>query len=92
MVQRFLKPYTGQEVGGELDLMLLIGGAEERAAVQLKMCLRKVAMKTFLSTNQHYQIQLSTYCLPYTAQGLHKRPTITFHPEDGNCSVCRNVG
>jgi hypothetical protein len=26
------KPYIGQAVGGKLDLMALIGGAEERAA------------------------------------------------------------
>jgi hypothetical protein len=31
MVGRFLKPYTGKAVGGELDLMVLIGEAEERA-------------------------------------------------------------
>jgi hypothetical protein len=30
----FWKPYIGQAVGGELDLMVLIGGAEERAAIQ----------------------------------------------------------
>jgi hypothetical protein len=30
-----LRPYIGQAVGGELDLMMLIGGAEERAAIQL---------------------------------------------------------
>jgi hypothetical protein len=34
MVGRFWKPYIGQAIGGELDLMVLIGGAEERAAIQ----------------------------------------------------------
>jgi hypothetical protein len=29
--------YIGQAVGGELDLMVLIGEAEERAAIQLEM-------------------------------------------------------
>jgi hypothetical protein len=29
IVGRFWKPYLGQAVGGELDLMVLIGGAEE---------------------------------------------------------------
>jgi hypothetical protein len=28
------KPYLWQAAGGELDLMVLIGGAEERAAIQ----------------------------------------------------------
>jgi hypothetical protein len=31
---RFWKPYIGQALGGEWDLMVLIGGAEERAAIQ----------------------------------------------------------
>jgi hypothetical protein len=31
----------------------------------------------FRSTNQNHQIQLVTYCPPYIAQGLHKRPTTT---------------
>jgi hypothetical protein len=30
-------PYVGQVVGGELDLMVLIGGVEERAAIQPEM-------------------------------------------------------
>jgi hypothetical protein len=30
----FWKPYMGQAVGGELDLMALIGGAELWAAIQ----------------------------------------------------------
>jgi hypothetical protein len=34
---RFWKPYIGQVVGGELDSMVLIGGAEERAAIQWEM-------------------------------------------------------
>jgi hypothetical protein len=34
VVGRFWKPYTGQAVGGELYLMVLIGGAEERVAIQ----------------------------------------------------------
>jgi hypothetical protein len=32
MAGRFCKPYIGQAVGGELDFIMLIGGAEERAA------------------------------------------------------------
>jgi hypothetical protein len=32
VVGRFWKRYIGQTVGGDLDLMVLIGGAEERAA------------------------------------------------------------
>jgi hypothetical protein len=39
----FWKPYIGQAVGGELELMVLIGGAEEWAAIRLEksMWLRK---------------------------------------------------
>jgi hypothetical protein len=37
MVEHFWQPYIGQAVGGELDLMVLIGGVEERAAIQLEM-------------------------------------------------------
>jgi hypothetical protein len=33
MVERFWKPYIWQVVGDELDFMVLIVGAEERAAV-----------------------------------------------------------
>jgi hypothetical protein len=34
MAGRFRMPCIGQAVGGGLDLMVLIGGAEERAAIQ----------------------------------------------------------
>jgi hypothetical protein len=37
MVACFWKPHIVQAAGGELDLMVLIGGAEERAAIQLEM-------------------------------------------------------
>jgi hypothetical protein len=39
----FWKPYIGQAVRGKLDLMVLIGGAEEWAAIQWEksMWLRK---------------------------------------------------
>lgn len=36
MVEGFWKPYIGQRVGGELELMELIGGAKEQAAVKLE--------------------------------------------------------
>jgi hypothetical protein len=36
MVGCLWKPYIGQAEGGELDLMVLIGGAQNRAAVQLR--------------------------------------------------------
>jgi hypothetical protein len=38
MVGHFWKPYIclGQEVGGELDLTVLIGGAGERVAIQIQ--------------------------------------------------------
>jgi hypothetical protein len=39
MVGRFWKPHIGQEVGRELNLIVLIGGSEERAAVHLEMCM-----------------------------------------------------
>jgi hypothetical protein len=55
------KPYIGQAVGGELDLMAMIGGAEELAALLSAL-----------------------YKTPKNAQPPH------IHPEDGNCSVCRN--
>jgi hypothetical protein len=32
--EHFWKPYIRQAVGGELDLMVLISGAEELAAIQ----------------------------------------------------------
>jgi hypothetical protein len=34
MVGRFWRPYIGQAVVGKLALMVLIGGAEERADIQ----------------------------------------------------------
>jgi hypothetical protein len=37
----FWKLYIGQAVGGELDLMELIGGVEEQAAIQLDSCTTK---------------------------------------------------
>jgi hypothetical protein len=33
-VGHFWQSYIGQAVGGELDLMVLIGGAREHAAIQ----------------------------------------------------------
>jgi hypothetical protein len=36
-VQRFQQSYIGQAVRGELYLMVLIGGTEERAAIQWEM-------------------------------------------------------
>jgi hypothetical protein len=33
MIGRFWQPYMGQAVGREFDLMVLIGGAEERPAI-----------------------------------------------------------
>jgi hypothetical protein len=38
----FLEALLGQAVGGELDLMVLIGGAEERAAIQLEMSVKSI--------------------------------------------------
>jgi hypothetical protein len=35
LVGRFFKPYIGQAVGGEWERTDLIGGAGERAAIQL---------------------------------------------------------
>jgi hypothetical protein len=39
----FWRPYIGQAVGGKINLMVLIGGAEEQAAIQWdrNMCLTK---------------------------------------------------
>jgi hypothetical protein len=34
VVERSWKPYIGQAVGGGLDSVVLIDGAEERAAIQ----------------------------------------------------------
>jgi hypothetical protein len=49
---RFWNTYIGQAVSGKLDLMVLIFGAEERAAVQLEisMGLRKRGDQQFLGT------------------------------------------
>jgi hypothetical protein len=43
VVGEFWRPYIGQAVSGEIDLMGLIGGAEEQAAIQWErsMWLRK---------------------------------------------------
>jgi hypothetical protein len=43
MVGHFWKPYIGQEAGGKLEFMVLIGGMEEWAAIKLEisMWLRK---------------------------------------------------
>jgi hypothetical protein len=69
----FWKPYKGQTVGGELELRVLIGGAEKQAAIQLEMnmWLTKRGIEKNFSlrlhscfTNQHPQIQLTSYCLP----------------------------
>jgi hypothetical protein len=35
LVGRFLEPYIGQAVGGEWNMMDMIGGEGERAAIQL---------------------------------------------------------
>jgi hypothetical protein len=45
-----LDDYIGQAVDSKLDLMLLIGGVEERTAIQLVMCtrLRKIGDEKFL--------------------------------------------
>jgi hypothetical protein len=53
VVGHFWKPHTGQVVGGELDLMVLIGGMEEQDSSPL-----------FHSTSLQHQIQLATHCLP----------------------------
>jgi hypothetical protein len=37
MAGHFWKPYKGQAVGGDLDLMVLTAGVEEQAAIQLEM-------------------------------------------------------
>lgn len=37
MVGHLWQPYIGQVAGGELDLMMLIGGAEDRNAIQLEV-------------------------------------------------------
>jgi hypothetical protein len=34
MIGHFLQPYIGLAVGGELELMVLIGVVEEQAAIQ----------------------------------------------------------
>jgi hypothetical protein len=49
----FWKLYIGQAVGGELDLIVLAGGAEEQAAIQWKK-----SMWLFFNS-----FHLLTYCL-----------------------------
>jgi hypothetical protein len=46
--------------------------------------------RLFRSTNQHHQIQLATYFLPFIIRVPELAP-LHIHPEDGNCNVCRNV-
>jgi hypothetical protein len=55
LVGHFWKPYIGQAVGGELDLMVLIGGAEKWAAIQLDL---SMCSSTPIST-------MKSNCLPY---------------------------
>jgi hypothetical protein len=84
----------GQAVGGEFDLMLLIDGAVEQAAIQLETssspCVPHFFITSFpqthahllldsnpllRSTNQHRQIQLSTFNVSYIK--LSKRQKFT---------------
>jgi hypothetical protein len=90
-----LKPYIGQAVDGELDLMVLFGGVEERAAIHLEMnmWLKERGDDIFFSSphqsapsNPTRHLVCAVYKASKNAQPLHT------HPEDGNCSVCRNIG
>jgi hypothetical protein len=47
MVGRFWKPYIGQAVDGELNLMVPIDGAEELAAIQLEMSIGTISSIKF---------------------------------------------
>jgi hypothetical protein len=51
IVEHFWKTYIGRAVGAKLDLMVLIGGVEERAAIQLEMStwLRKIGDEKLLT-------------------------------------------
>jgi hypothetical protein len=53
VVGRFWKPYIGQEVGGELHLMVLTGGAEERAAITFTLKMATTVFAETLNKSQH---------------------------------------
>jgi hypothetical protein len=85
-------------VSGEIDLMVLIGGAEVRAAIQWEpppffqplALLPLDSSPLQLTTNQHHQIYLTTHCLPYIRPP--ELAALHTHLEDGNCNVCQDIG
>jgi hypothetical protein len=54
VVGHFCKPYIGQAVGGKLDLMVLIGGAEEWVTIQWE----KSRSYTLNSSCENLRIQI----------------------------------
>jgi hypothetical protein len=78
VVGPFWKSYIGQAVGCELDLMVLIGGAEEG-------CYPK-GEEQLAPSNPTRHLLPALYKASKNNQPLHIRP------EYGNCNICRNIG
>jgi hypothetical protein len=85
----FWKPYIGQTVGGELDFMVLAGGASLLFFNHMLISSWIAAHSSAPPISTIKSNSPPTACpreASKNAQPLHT------HPEDGNCSVCRNVG
>jgi hypothetical protein len=64
MVGRFWKLYIGQAVDGELDFMVLIGRAEERAGIQYSTRLIPVSRSCSLnSSRENLRIRIFVFFL-----------------------------
>jgi hypothetical protein len=85
MVGRFWKPCIGQTVGGDLDLMLLIGGTEERAAIQweMSMWLRKRGDE---KTPKHYMFALKMATTVFTETLDNFQHSTRLIPESRRCT------
>jgi hypothetical protein len=60
VIGRFWKPCILQAVGGELDLTMLIGGAEERAAIEALAMMMMEAVSTSETSVYFYQTKRRT--------------------------------
>jgi hypothetical protein len=75
VVGRFWKLYMGQTVGGELDLMALIRGAEERAAIQWEknVWLKKLARFAEKLDNFQYSVRPVPESRSYTLNSSREK-------------------
>jgi hypothetical protein len=82
VVGQIWKPYIGQEIGGELDLMVLIGGEEERAPNDYTFVL-KMATAVFAETLDNSQH--STRLIPESPSNMVYVLEIWLSMEDEKC-------